>query len=360
MQRCFVKCKESGFTLVELLVAVAISGGVILGAMAVFSQVNKGTQSAYIDGNISETVFAIDQALSTKAGCIETFVKPGNVKPGGAGTKIDKVFFKENSVLFQTGSPIGQIGASHSVSIVDMTLKNYVPAAVNRGLAHFDITIRAKGKKDLVKKIVVGLEVKNDLVVGCVNRGEPTTDCIGSWGNCSEKCDGGTQQYNISLLEKNGGESCSNTDKETRACNTHSCSAWVTSAWGSCTGGSGFWTYDSWGSCTGKMVSSTGPYCDGTTFYFCTSCGWVGTQTKSATCNFSANSGTQTRVVTCQKNGITVADSECKDAKPAVSQQCTPSNSSVCGPQNNPPRNCTPSEPNPCTFTEECAPQGPC
>ena len=54
----------------------------------------------------------------------------------------------------------------------------------------------------------------------------------------------------------------------------------------------------------------------------------------------SADSGTQTRTVVCKKYGATVSDSECSGAKPASIQQCTPTDS------------------NKRTYTEECSEAG--
>lgn len=352
--------KELGFTFVELMIAVVIAGGIVLVAMKLISMQQEGLNASNVESNRIEAWHAISNALAKKEACEETFARPATIRPQGAGTAVDKIFMNAGHLIFEQNVGFGQQGASHAVKISQMVLKNYAQVASNRGLADFYVTFSSKGHKDKTERMIIGVVLENGVVKSCVSSSEASFDCVGGWSRCSKDCDGGQQQYQISYTEKNGGEVCPYADKEVRACNTQSCAGWVTSAWSACSGGSGFWTYGAWGSCTGKMVSYTGPYCDGGVFYYCTSCGWVGSQTRTGTCNFSTNSGTQSRTVTCQKNGAVVADGECKDAKPAVSQQCTPTDSKVCGAQTNSSGTCTPSEPNPCQFTEECSEQGPC
>lgn len=350
--------KELGFTLVEVMIAVAITGGVVLAAMKLMSMQQDHLNKSYVESNRIEAWNAISSALVKKEACEETFARSGTVRPQGVGTAVDKIFMNVGHLIFEQNVGFGQQGAAHAVKISQMVLKNYTQVASNRGLADFHVTFSSKGHKDKTEKMIIGVVLENGFVKSCVSPNEASFDCVGGWSRCSKDCDGGQQQYQISYTEKNGGESCPYADKEVRACNTQSCAGWETSAWSACSGGSGFWTYGDWGSCTGKTSYYTGPYCDGGILYFCSSCSWVGTQSKIGTCNFSADSGSQTRTVVCKKYGVTVPDSECGGTKPATTQQCTPTNSSVCGPQSGASRSCTPTDSSKCTYTEECSEAG--
>ena len=83
---------------------------------------------------------------------------------------------------------------------------------------------------------------------------------------------------------------------------------WEPGSWSSCTGGSGTWSYTAWS-------PAAGTYCTASL-----------NQTRTGTCNVTADSGSESRTVTCQRSdGTTVAGSYCTSAEPATSQACTPS-----------------------------------
>lgn len=332
---------HQGFSLSELLIAVAIAAGVTLAGMHLFSMQNRETIKMYSDSNITSTMFAIGKAVGNLEGCEETFVRPGNINPEGTGTSIEVIYSKKNGPAFQKNSPIGQIGSAHAVSISEMVVKNYMVSASNRGLADFYVTIRPKKGNPYTQKFVMGFTVKNSQIVGCFNPSEASIDCSGAWGSCTKQCDGGTQAYTVTMPEKNGGDSCPSSDQETRACNTHPCYGWVTSDWSACVGGSGSWSYSTWGACEGGRTvysSGCGGGCAGPVWCPCPSspicwetCSWLGTKSRSATCTFSSNSGNQTRTVTCQKEGVVVPDGNCSGVKPSSTQKCTPTDTGVCG-----------------------------
>jgi hypothetical protein len=122
---------------------------------------------------------------------------------------------------------------------------------------------------------------------------------------------------------------------------------WQSGAWGACTGGSGVWSYGSWGACGGGTASySYGNWgdcsltCGGGTKTRTSSCDVntnSGQKARTATCDFTNNSGAQTATVQCASIGPYgdflgyVADSFCTATKPPASQNCTPSDPSVCG-----------------------------
>ena len=83
---------------------------------------------------------------------------------------------------------------------------------------------------------------------------------------------------------------------------------WTPGSWGSCSGGSGIWSYTAWSPAAG---------------YACTA---SLAQTRTGTCNVTADSGSESRTVTCQRSdGTTVSGSYCTSTEPAASQACTPS-----------------------------------
>lgn len=334
-----------GFSLPELLIAIALTGGIILIAMNFISMQSKEMKKGHINENVSQAFFAINQALSNFEGCEETFVKPGNIKPEGSGTEINQIFFRANAPAFQKNAPIGQTGASHAISISSMTLQNFTYGATTYGNADFLVKLKTKDNKEYEQKFIVNVIVKNGIVKGCINKNEPVLDCRGEWSACSAACDGGTQTFTIIENEKNGGAACTNANNETRSCNTQSCFGWVTTEWSACAGGTGSWSYGPWGSCEGgRAVHTSG--CGGCTHFeldgsTCTECGgqpvcweqcsWSGTKTRTATCNTNTNSGNQTRTVNCQNQGAVVPDNKCSGPKPVASQSCTPAGESACG-----------------------------
>ena len=90
--------------------------------------------------------------------------------------------------------------------------------------------------------------------------------------------------------------------------------AWTTGAFGTCAaGGTGTWAYGAWAPASG--------------------CGNAVAQTRTATCNVTANSSSQTRSIGCQRSdGASVATSYCPAAsQPSASQACTPSSGYSCG-----------------------------
>ena len=328
-----------GFSLTELLIAVGLLGGIALIAMNFMSMQSNEMKKGHIHENVSQAFFTINQALSIHEGCVETFVKPGNIRPEGTGTEIENIYFRAGAPAFQKNAPIGQKGASHAISISSMTLQNFSFGATNYGNADFLVKLKTKDNKNYEQKFIVNVVVKNGVVTDCINKNESILDCRGEWSTCSAACDGGTQTYTIVTAEKNGGEACPHTSNESRACNTQSCIGWVTSAWGTCTGGTGSWSYSSWSTCTGgRAVHNAG--CTGCGDITCgcpsgpscwETCLWLGTQNRTATCNTSTNSGTQTRTVNCQNQGAVVPDSNCSGVKPIGSQQCNPTGEGACG-----------------------------
>ena len=335
---------SKGFSLIELIVAVSLLAIIVLVSMNFLSQQSSIMVKGQLDENVSQTFFAINQAVSQYEGCVETFVKPGTVRPENAGTEVDKIFFRAGAPAFQKNSPIGQSGASHAISISSMVLQNFAYGATHHGLAEFLVKLKTKDKKVHEQKFLVNVIVKNGIVTECINKNEPVLDCRGEWSNCTVTCGGGTQTYSIIAEEKNGGASCTHTNNEVRTCNTNSCHAWVTSEWGTCSGGTGSWTYGPWGACEGgrAVYSSACGSCVGyvgldencavETDFACSSvCTWTGTRTRTATCNHTSNTGTQTRTVNCQKEGVVTADSMCSGTKPSTSQSCTSTNDNSCG-----------------------------
>lgn len=335
--------RKNGFSLTELLLAIGLLGGFALIFMNFMSKQSNVMKKGHIQENVSQTFFSINQALSHHEGCVETFVKLGNVRPEGNGTEVENIYFRAGAPAFQKNAPIGQTGASHAISISSMSLRNFTFGAKNYGNADFLVKLKTKDNKNHEQKFIVNVVVKDGIVIDCINKNEPILDCRGDWSDCSAACDGGTQTYNIIAPEKNGGESCPFAANETRACNTHSCYGWVTSEWGTCAGGTGNWSYGPWGTCEGgravKSVTCLGcgmagdgaceasggePVCS-------EGCAWLGTQTRTATCNATSNSGTQTRTVKCENQGVAAPDIKCSGAKPAGTQQCSPTSESACG-----------------------------
>ena len=83
---------------------------------------------------------------------------------------------------------------------------------------------------------------------------------------------------------------------------------WEPGSWSACSGGSGTWSYTAWS-------PAAGTYCTASL-----------NQTRTGTCNVTADSGSESRTVTCQRSdGTTVSGSYCTSAEPATSQACTPS-----------------------------------
>ncbi len=340
-----INSRTKGFSLPELLIAIALTGGIILISMQFISKQSSEMKKGHINENVSQAFFAINQALSNFEGCEETFAKPGNIKPEGTGTEIEKIFFRANAPAFQKNAPIGQTGASHAIFISSMTLQNFTFGASTYGNADFIVKLKTKDEKEYEQKFIVNVIVKNGVVAGCINKNEPILDCRGEWSACSAVCDGGTQTYSILENEKNGGAACSHASNETRTCNTQSCYGWVTTEWSACNGGTGTWSYGAWGTCEGgRAVHTSG--CTGCTHFeldgsTCTECGgqpvcwescsWTGTKTRTATCNANLNSGNQSRIVNCQNQGAVVPDSKCSGPKPVASQTCTPTGESACG-----------------------------
>lgn len=338
-----------GFSLTELLIAVGLLGGIALIAMNFMSMQSNEMKKGHIHENVSQAFFTINQALSIHEGCVETFVKPGNIRPEGTGTEIENIYFRAGAPAFQKNAPIGQKGASHAISISSMTLQNFSFGATNYGNADFLVKLKTKDNKNYEQKFIVNVVVKNGVVTDCINKNESILDCRGEWSTCSAACDGGTQTYTIVTAEKNGGEACPHTSNESRACNTQSCFSWVTSEWSTCSGGAGNWSYGPWGTCEGGRVEykETCGGCNSfSDVYFqpegtCVKCGghpacqescsWLGTKTREATCNATSNSGTQTRAVNCQNQGAIVSDSNCSGLKPSSTQQCSPTGEDACG-----------------------------
>ena len=353
--------RTNGFTIMELLVSLGILAGIALGASYFFSLQLKSTTKVNVDSNISQTVFAINQAISKVEGCEETFVKPGTVRPEGEGTEIEKIYFKKDAIAFQRGQSIGQAGSSQSIFITDMVLKNYMQGGTNRGLADLYVTINSRDQKSYVKKFSIGVVVKNGLVTGCVINSEPSYACVGYWTSCSKECSGGTQSYIVTSFEKNGGDACPHQNNEIRECGSDSCAQWVSSDWSVCIGGKGTWSYGEWGECgsvaikniTGNWGACDAPCGKTGSRKRTLTCSAMGTQTRSAECNFTQDSGSQTRSVQCRENGINIDESKCKALKPASSQACAPSNVSLCGSKEPTSKSCTPSSENGCLFSSK-------
>lgn len=53
--------------------------------------------------------------------------------------------------------------------------------------------------------------------------GPAPVDCVGSWGDCTVTCGGGTQIFSVTTPAANGGMACLFADGASRACNEHSC-----------------------------------------------------------------------------------------------------------------------------------------
>ena len=83
---------------------------------------------------------------------------------------------------------------------------------------------------------------------------------------------------------------------------------WEPGSWSACSGGSGTWSYTAWSPAAGSACTASL------------------NQTRTGTCNVTADSGSESRTVTCQRSdGTTVSGSYCTSSEPATSQACTPS-----------------------------------
>jgi LruC domain-containing protein len=128
-------------------------------------------------------------------------------------------------------------------------------------------------------------------------------------------------------------------------------------AWGSCTGGSGTWAYDPWGACS--VTAVCGGVGSQSRTASCTFTANSGSQSRTSSCGWTANSGSQSRSVTCVDNlGNTVADGKCVLAdKPGGSQSCTPTGTATCTGSPVTAQSCTPTDSAVCgaaTLTQSC------
>ena len=115
---------------------------------------------------------------------------------------------------------------------------------------------------------------------------------------------------------------------------------WEPGSWSACSGGSGTWSYTAWS-------PAAGTYCTASL-----------NQTRTGTCNVTADSGSESRTVTCQRSdGTTVSGSYCTSAEPATSQACTPS-SVDCGTEE--PLTQTVSDYGGCTYSWQASGFGAC
>lgn len=402
---------SSGFTLIEVMIAIAVSTFVIAICISLFKQSFDIHKKQARFAALSEAHFAISQAISNPGGCKKTFADPGNINPLGAGTEVQSVYAnKDGGLYFDKNLKIAR-NSMGELTVKSMTLKNFSLSSDNKGIAEFEFvaTEPPAGIKEHKKTFSVGVVLDNDNnVIECYNIFRSSFDCVGGWSACTKACDGGTRTFTITSDAKNGGKKCEATngsqevcnvaacsptvhcvggwgacsktcgggtstyqittpasgnpvmgnacveaDGASKECNTDTCAVWVTGAWSACSGGSGAWEYSAWGSCaggSGNYTYSTWGACSkncggGTQVRSVTGCSAVansGSQTRTKNCKFTPNSGTQTRTVICQKNGSTVADSECQGAKPATTQNCTPTNSSLCGTAQAISQTCTP------------------
>lgn len=172
---------------------------------------------------------------------------------------------------------------------------------------------------------------------------------VGSYGDCSKTCGGGTQSRTVVCQDALGNNLpdslCSSPKPETsRSCNTQSCSgvsySWDTGAYGACSKDCGGGTRSRTVVCRrndGTAVADS--FCSGTKPAASESCNTQACQPNFTyswlsdnwgDCSKTCGGGTQTRSVTCKRNdGEFVTETLCPAPKPPVVQAC---NTQACVP----------------------------
>ena len=59
--------------------------------------------------------------------------------------------------------------------------------------------------------------------VSCHHFTPTVINCVGSWGDCTVTCGGGTQTYAVTTAAANGGTDCQAADASTQACSVQDC-----------------------------------------------------------------------------------------------------------------------------------------
>lgn len=217
--------KQSGFTLVEVLVGAGILGALALAFMHFMSQTETANKFGSKSANISSLRFGITQSLKSINGCRRSFATPGNIKPKGAGTEIDSIFINIDGAKTIEKNMIYGSGSSGKFTITSMVLKDFPANEMRKEMATLEVVFQTMPPENRIQKetFKVPVVLTGDIVTDCFETTKGSYDCVGDWSTCSKTCGGGTQTFSISSNEHNGGEGCAFAAGASQACNTQPC-----------------------------------------------------------------------------------------------------------------------------------------
>lgn len=195
---------RSGFTLVEVLIAAALLGGLALVIMNINKQQTKSQKQAETNFEVNTIYSTISQTMLNASACLNTLSPVGNIsiiKP------VPEIKDRNNLGLFIVGNIY-----ANKVKLISMTVKNMTfnptPTATTKGYGNGNIEIVLErigliSNANITRIIPISVEVNNGFVVSkCYSATENAVDTskILACQNISGVYDSATDSCNLATF----------------------------------------------------------------------------------------------------------------------------------------------------------------